>query len=238
MIGVLATILAGAFFLIGAAVAKFSKNSEKITNFSLAVAVGTMLVLILGDLGPEILNNELSWWQNFLIVAAGIGMLKILDLFVPEHSHKRDSEKFNSDEKHLEHIGAISLVAIGIHNFVEGTAIFVTANSDAKAGILMAIAVGLHNIPMGMMIQTTTRNNYLALGLAALSTVFGGIITVISGGELGETATGIMICLALGMALYIEIFELIPHVLKSESRKNALWGVAIGVTLGLVGVLI
>lgn len=232
------TILAAVFFLVGAGVAKFAKNSARMTGVAMAVAAGTMGVLICGDFLPEMLENELEWWQNLLLVGAGVAGLKILDHFVPEHGHEHDKKQEKVSKQaaeHLEHIGFISLLAIVAHNFLEGAAMFAVGEADFGAGMMMAAAVGLHNIPMGMMIEMTMRRGRtFGVLTAAGATILGGIL-MMTGIPIPEE---ILVGLAMGMAIYIEAFELVPHVVKTESRREAVLGILVGVAIGTIGVIL
>ncbi len=50
-------------------------------------------------------------------------------------------------------MGIVSAIAIGIHNFPEGLATFVSALQDASIAIPIVIAIALHNIPEGIAVS-------------------------------------------------------------------------------------
>ena len=53
------------------------------------------------------------------------------------------------DKEHLKNMGAMTALAIALHNFPEGLATFVAALADMKLGLALAVAVAVHNIPEG-----------------------------------------------------------------------------------------
>lgn len=49
-------------------------------------------------------------------------------------------------------VGILTAIGIGIHNFPEGLAVFMTSLSDTSMGIPLAFAIAIHNIPEGIAI--------------------------------------------------------------------------------------
>jgi ZIP family zinc transporter len=50
-------------------------------------------------------------------------------------------------EKQTDAYGTFSALAIGIHNFPEGLATFMSGLSNPTLGVSIAVAVAIHNIP-------------------------------------------------------------------------------------------
>lgn len=234
--GLIITFLLGIFFLIGAVVIKVAKDSEWIEQLSVALAFGAMTALVILELLPEIIEDFARDHMIISIAAIilGIILLKVLDLFIPDH----DSDLEHATKDHhdnMVHIGIISAVAIILHNTVEGMTVYSLTLESIQQGALLSLGVGLHNIPMGMLIYASLEEEkrskrYLVLALAALSTFFGGLLMTVIHPLLNEYVIGILICIALGMILYIIFFELIPDLMR---RKH--WGLSItGVILGVL----
>ena len=61
--------------------------------------------------------------------------------------------------------------------------------------------------------------------------LLGGVITsdIVEGSLLGVT---------LGMLIYISIFELLPKICEMKNKKNAIWGISLGIVLILLTLLI
>lgn len=241
--GLVITFLLGLFFIVGSLFTKFSKNTKAIENISISVALGTMTSLIIFDLFPEMLEhmNGISIIWVVLLVLSGVGILKILDFFVPEHDHEHGLHH-DCSEENLIHIGIVSLIAIVLHNIIEGMAVYSISIDSFKTAMFVALGVGLHNIPMGMIISSTMEHEpkkykMIALLLATFSTFIGGLIMSFISSIISDFAIGVLICITLGMILYIVIFELIPHILHGDNKKLSLIGIVFGVAIVLISSL-
>ena len=241
--GLFITFLLGLFFLLGVLVIFFGKNTKTIENLSISIALGTMVSLIGFDLVPEVLEHtkDIPLFLLFLFMIFGIALLKGLDFFVPDHDEGHGFHHHCSEEN-LVHIGIISLVAISLHNVIEGMAVYSLVSESVKTGLFVALGVGLHNIPMGMVIASTMEHEkmphkLIAYGVASISTFLGGVLMFfihpfISGGVIAA-----LLSITLGMIFYIVLFELIPHVFHSENKKISVLGFVIGVVLLLLSTL-
>ena len=241
--GLLITFLLGLFFILGSLVVTFSKKTKAIENISISIAMGTMASLIVLDLFPELLEHmkgvSIIW--IILLILFGIGILKVLDLFIPEHDHEHGLHH-DCSEENLIHIGIVSLVAIVLHNIIEGMAVYSISIDSFKTGMLVALGVGLHNIPMGMIITSTMEHEpkkyrILALLLATFSTFIGGVLMYFISSIISELFIGVLICITLGMILYIVLFELLPHILHGENKKLSIIGILFGIGIIIISSL-
>ena len=155
-VGLLITFLLGLFILIGALVAFLANKKQKITDFSLGLAFSVIIMLIILDLIPEVIEHlGMSYIWLFLIFAIlGYGLLRLLDHFVPDHHDATHMTKKEANDN-LAHIGLISSIALMIHNIVEGMAVYTTVLTSVSTGLMLAIGIGFHNLPLGMVIATT-----------------------------------------------------------------------------------
>lgn len=254
-VSLLVTLLVGLFILLGSIIGLNYGNNKKITDFSISIAFGVIVSLILFEILPEtfeVLNAEIGTFRGIIVIIIlsliGIVILKILDLFVPHHGHEAHHHHKHSNEKchndHLHHIGIISSVAIIFHNLIEGMSLYLVTSNNLISGILLCIGVGLHNIPMGLVIASTlTSSNYskektLKISLlVSLSTFLGGIIMFVLGG-VNELAQGILLGLTLGMLIYILIFELAHQIYHMKNKKIPCIGISIGVLLLIISTLL
>lgn len=254
-LALLLTLLVGLFILVGSFIGLNYKNNKKITNFSISVAFGVIISLILLEILPEtfeVLNEQVGIIRSILAIIIlsliGIVALKILDLFVPHHEHDaHHKHKHNNDKchnEHLFHIGIISSVAVIAHNLIEGMSLYLVSSTSLLSGILLCIGIGLHNIPMGLVISSTlTSSNFskdkaLKISLlVSLSTFVGGVFMFILGG-VNELVEGILLGLTLGMLIYISIFELYHQIYHMKNKKIAITGIVIGIVLLLVSILL
>ncbi len=220
----LITLLTGLFILLGCLVIRFVKDPVRVEQISVALAFGAMIAIAALDMIPEIIEaySGRSFWIPVLFTALGLGILKLLDLFIPEHGHGGEhTHEAGHDHGGMAHIGAMSALAVVLHNVIEGMTVYNVAMSSTRSGLMLALGVGLHNIPMGMLIYSLLKEErpavrYGALAAVTLSTLLGGVIMSLLRTELSEAVTAALLCIALGMLIYIVFFELLEHLLKSK----------------------
>lgn len=236
--GLIITFALGIFLLSGILVVKLARGSKSIEQLSIAIALGTMGSLVIMELIPEVLETFRGTQLIYAgaAVLAGVAVLKLLDHFIPDHESAKDTEQ---TQENVIHIGIISAVAIILHNIVEGMAVYSITVESVRMGLLVALGVGLHNIPMGMLMYSTLqkdsrRKQILILGLAAISTFAGGILMLTIQPVLNGFVIGILICLALGMLIYIIGFELIPHLFHAKRKWLSLIGVIAGILIIII----
>lgn len=118
----------------------------------------------------------------------------------------------------LHHMGVMTAVAIGIHNFPEGLATFVATLADPVVGATLAVAIGIHNIPEGLCVSIpiyyATGNRWKAFGWAVLSGVsepIGALLGyAILMSVMGDAAYAVLFGLVGGMMVMICLQQLLP----------------------------
>lgn len=237
----LITFLAGASVLIGAAVVRLPDQQKRIAHLSMAVALGALLSLLIFDLLPELseVAEAAGWMMPLLLTAAGIGLLRFLDHFIPEH----DDHEHNHDTGNALHIGLMSSLAVILHNIVEGMTVYTLSCSDLRQGMIFAAGIALHNIPVGLLICSTLKYGSISrqagvFCVVTLSTFAGGILMFLLSGQISDTVTGALISLATGMILYLVFWELLPHVLRTRTYLLNVFGTAAGFLLVYISTLI
>ena len=239
------TLGTGIFMILGMIIVLLTKNNRKFVDFSISIAFSVMIMLIFGELLPEAIEEMSETYifpKNILFVTIfviiGILLLKILDLFIPDHNV---DEKNTSELENLFHIGIVSSVALILHNIIEGMAIYSAVTKNPQIGFLVTIGVGLHNIPMGMVITSTLYQSnqnkkktiFLVL-LISLSTFLGGGIMHLFAKNISEIILGILLSITLGMLFYIVVFELFEEIKHNHDKKTTYTGIIIGILLFLI----
>lgn len=227
MNAILITIISGLSFFIGYLITVLVKNKKKLIIFSVSFSFSIIVGLILFDLLPECFELLTNNWLILISALIGISLLKLLDIFIPDHDHN-DSEKKN----HMEHIGLISALALFLHNIIEGTAIYTTSLTNVKLGLIMAIGVSFHNIPLGIQVSSLIKNKtekIILMSLLVLSSVVGIVFINIFKITLNDAVLGVLISVTLGMLIYIAFFELYCEVKESVKEKETVYGLLFGV---------
>lgn len=228
-LGIILTLLVGLFFLIGIVILRNSKKKQELSIFTISMAFVVMLGLLFIHIMPEIIEYKNIW----LLIPCIIGfiILIILDKLIPHHHHEHSDTHCDKldHEEHLNHIGIITIIALAIHNIIEGISLYSLTLNDTKAGLLMALSIGLHNIPLGFQIGNSInqKNNKLLIALLCLSSMVGAIIMIIFGG-LNESIISVLLSLTFGMLVYIIIFELFNEFRKNINKKETTYGIIVG----------
>ena len=239
------TFLLGFFIIIGVIIAFFLKKQKKVLDFIFAFALSILTMLILTDLlGHTIEHLGIKHIYLFILFTClGLLIFKIIDDFVPEHEDAKMTKK--EEKKNIVHIGVLATIALIIHNFVEGMAIYLTSANDINLGIMMALGVGLHNIPLGIIITTTLNSDkntgkYLLCIISLfISSFLGGLLLyLLNINTVSDIVIGSLLALTIGMLLYIIIFELYPKVKKTTNKKITIIGLVAGVIIALIGTFI
>ena len=239
------TFLLGFFIIIGVIIAFFLKKQKKVLDFIFAFALSILTILILVDLlGHTIEHLGIKHIYLFILFTClGLLIFKIIDDFVPEHEDAKMTK--NEEKKNIVHIGVLATIALIIHNFVEGMAIYLTSANDVNLGIMMALGVGLHNIPLGIIITTTLNSDkntgkylFCIISLFISSFLGGLLLYLLNINTVSDIVIGSLLALTIGMLLYIIIFELYPKVKKTTNKKITIIGLVTGVIIALVGMFI
>ena len=99
-------------------------------------------------------------WVTVIAFFAGMLLIALIDNLVPSggnphnvHKIEDIDSKAKSSNSRLLRTGVFTALAIGIHNFPEGLATFISALQQPKIAIPIAIAIAIHNIPEGIAVS-------------------------------------------------------------------------------------
>lgn len=247
----LLTLFAGLATSIGGAVVLFSKKlTPRILATSLGFSAGVMIFISLVELFTQaktdlgILYGEKTGFLYALIsFFAGIAIIAIIDYLVPSGENPHEvgvlsikEEVKDSDRKGLMRLGIISALAIGLHNFPEGIATFVSAMSGTQVGLSITVAVAIHNIPEGIAVAVPIYYATRSKGKAMWHSVLSGLaepMGAVAGYFLlsflfHDSFMGIILAGVAGIMVYISLDELLPTAEKYGEHHPAILGVIAG----------
>ena len=149
----LLTLLAGLATGIGSAIAFFAhRTNVRFLSFSLGLSAGVMIYVSFVELFAESQTLLTAQWGATAGVSAtvacffgGILLIGVIDRLVPsfENPHEMHSvEEMNRrpHDRKLMRMGLMTALVIGIHNFPEGIATFMSAIDNPTLGIAIAAA--------------------------------------------------------------------------------------------------
>ncbi len=197
-----------------------------------------MAGLIFFDLLPEILESH----NIYLIIPILIGFSTFIfiDHLIPHHHHEHEHCDQKDHEEHLNHVGIVTIIALAIHNLLEGLTLYNVTVNNYLSGLLMMISISLHNIPLGLQIGSTLKDkkyNYILLAFLCLSSFLGALIMIIFG-SLNELLVNILLSLTFGMLIYILFFEFFNEIKASLKKKEVIYGIIIGGVILIITLLV
>lgn len=237
LVPLLITLTAGLATIIGTLFVSKKKNTQ-VFSFSLAFATGIMLMIAIGELVPQAIEG-LGPYLALAFVFSGALISLLLDIVLPHH-HEHDGH----DEKepghfinececaHAETVSKGMVIALLLHNILEGLALGVTVAENVSLGIGMAIGIAIHNIPigttLGVAVVSSGKKKISAIGvssLVGLSQPLGALV-----GMLFFRNADLSICMALvaGILIFISFDELWPAARKNGKRNLIIVALLLG----------
>jgi len=250
------TLFAGLSTSIGALLAFFSKEKNyTILSLGMGFSAGVMIYVSFmeilkkaQDSFTQVLSNATyAELLTLIFFFLGIGLIAIIDRIIPDdvnpHEPKSNQElkELKTDSKvsntnSLKRTGLFTALAIGIHNFPEGFATFISALDSLTLGVTIALAIAIHNIPEGMAVSLpiyhATGERKKAFWYATLSGLAEPIGAVLGYFLLlpimGDATLGITFAVVAGIMIYISFDELLPAARVYGNAHTTIAGLVFG----------
>jgi len=149
-----------------------------------------------------------------------------------DHGLAGDEVDMNAPEarERLGRMGALTAVAIALHNFPEGLATFLATVSDPSLGASLGVAIAIHNVPEGicvaMPIYYATNSKWKAFGWSFLSGITEPIGGIVGFAALQAVFTpmvfGMVFSAVGGMMVFIVLHELLPAAHRYLPGRSSL----------------
>lgn len=261
------TLFAGLSTSVGAALAFFSKSKNyTILSIGMGFSAGVMIYVSFVEIlnkskhsfallySSEIAGESLSVISFF----SGIAISALIDHLIPEDVNPHETKSSNElsqlksqslssvlENSTLKRTGIFTALAIGIHNFPEGFATFVSALENPTIGITIAFAIAIHNIPEGMAVSLpiyhATGDKKSAFWYATLSGLAEPIGALIGFFLLfpfmGEATLGITFGMVAGIMVYISFDELLPAARVYGNAHTTIAGITLGMLVMAISLI-
>ncbi len=255
------TLFAGISTGIGSALAFMTKKTNaKFLSVSLGFSAGVMIYVSMIEIfnkAKDSLVLELGlkkgMWVTVISFFAGMAFIAVIDKLIPkeENPHEIKTVEALNDENvknkaKLLRMGVFTALAIGIHNFPEGLATFISALQEPSLAIPVAVAIAIHNIPEGIAVSvpiyyaTGSRKKafYLSL-LSGLSEPIGALVGyVVLFRFLNDTMFGIIFAAVAGIMVFISLDELLPSAREFGEHHLSIYGLVAGMMVMAVSLLL
>lgn len=257
----LLTVFAGLSTGVGSLIGLLSKKfNTKLLTVSLGVSAGVMIYVSMIEIfvkAKDSLSLSLGakggYFWTVAAFFAGIFVIALIDKLIPSYENPHElnvgakidhaSEK---DRKKLMRMGVFSALAIGIHNFPEGLATFMSGLTNPTLGVSIAVAIAIHNIPEGLAVSapiyfaTKSRKKAFVLSfLSGLSEPIGALIGYfVLRSVFNETTFGVIFAAVAGIMVYISLDELLPTAEEYGEHHLAIGGLIGGMIVMAASLLL
>ena len=254
MLAFLLTLIAGVSTGIGSLLALFAKKTnEKFLSASLGFSAGVMIYVSMIEIfqkAKDSLSIQFGDKMGMLITILGFfgGMLVIglIDRLVPDDKNPHDfgvnapaQNEADKDPAKLMRTGLVTALAIGIHNFPEGLATFVSALQSPRLAIPIVVAIAIHNIPEGIAVSvpiyyaTGDRKKAFIYSFASgLSEPVGALIGyLILMPIMSDAVYGILFAAVAGIMVFISLDELLPSARAYGEHHLSIYGLVAGMAV-------
>ena len=255
------TIFAGLSTGIGSLLGFLSKEfNPKFLTVSLGFSAGVMIYVSMVEIfvkARDSLSIALGDQTGYVITVisffAGIAVIALIDKLVPsyENPHELNIEQkiadSSDDQKNkLMRMGIFSALAIGIHNFPEGLATFMSGLTDPTLGISISVAIAIHNIPEGLAVSApifyatkSRKKAFVYSFLSGFAEPIGALIGYfILRSIFSDTTFGIIFASVAGIMVYISLDELLPTAEEYGEHHLAIGGLIFGMLVMAISLLL
>jgi ZIP family zinc transporter len=250
--GLFLTLAAGLATGVGSFIAFFFKHSDrKFLSFSLGLSGGVMIYISFAELLAESRSSLIGLYGHrtgsFYAIAAffaGIALAMLIDRLVPngENPHEfRDVEEMDTP-KHNDRLlrsGLIFALAVGIHNFPEGMAVFMASLANPETGISIAIAIAIHNIPEGITVSVpiyhatgSRKKAFFWSTLSGIAEPLGALAAwLIFAPFISATLLTLIFAAVAGIMVFISFDELLPLAEEYGEHHLSILGLISGMLI-------
>lgn len=258
------TAIAGLSTGIGSCIAFFAKRTnKKFLSVSLGFSAGVMIYVSMIEIfvkAQDSLTSELGErmgsWLTVIGFFGGMLVIAIIDKLIPseENPHEikeidyeeTDQERSAKDKKSLLRMGMFTALAIGIHNFPEGLATFVSALQDPTLAIPIVVAIAIHNIPEGIAVSVpiyyatgSKRKAFIYSFLSGLAEPIGALVGwLILMPIMNDVVFGIIFAGVAGIMVFISFDELLPAAREYGEHHLSIYGLIAGMIVMAISLLL
>lgn len=238
MISIIVTLIAGLSTVLGAFLACKVKNKNA-SSFSLAFATGIMLMIALGEMLSESFEGIGTIYTLIFMVLGALISLG-LDLIFPHHHDEEEEPGHYINECECSHNHEISkgmVLALVLHNIIEGLATGMTTEGNLRLGISMALGIAIHNVPIGATLAVSVMSAGESIWQAIKKATFVGLAQPLGAlfgvlflqGKQASTVLCSSMAVVSGILVFISFDELWPAARKAGSRNMTIFALLLGI---------
>ncbi|KZL91183.1 zinc transporter ZupT [Clostridium magnum] len=255
------TLFAGLCTGIGSALAFFAKKTNtKFLSISLGFSAGVMIYVSMIEIffkAKTSLTAELGIkagsWLTVGAFFGGMLIIALIDKVIPSGENPHDMYKVEDIKDRDSHsnskllrMGIFTALAVGIHNFPEGLATFISALQEPSIAIPIAVAIAIHNIPEGIAVSVPVyyatgnrKKAFLYSFLSGISEPVGALVGyLILMPFMNNLVFGIIFAAVAGIMVFISLDELLPSAEEYGEHHLSIYGLVTGMAVMAISLLL
>ena len=217
------------------AVRKRSDWAERNSSYFISFAAGVIISVSLVHIIPKSISMSTIAPYCVLVGFMGLHLInRFLRIFM-----------CNDRSRRMLSVGVVSMIAIGLHSFIDGIIYSVTFRASVLTGVFATAGMILHEFPEGivtfMVLEKSgfgrKRSMVLAVITAALTTPLGAIVAYPLVGRIGMSQLGAILGISAGCLTYLGATHLLPSVEK-ESGSMTVFSLITGIIAAILIMLL
>lgn len=220
----------------------FKKISHRRLCILISFAAGALLAVSLLDIVPETVKL-VGWISGGLSLLSGYALFFFVTKFI---FHICPACAATHTEVNFKAVTIAMLVALAIHSFMDGLAIYSGVLTESSIGLLIFLAVAYHKLPEGMALTLVARGSgmgrpkafAICVGLEFVTTLTGGLAGLFMMIPGSSKWIGYVLGHVGGGFIFLVIHALLSEVIKHHPRSTILAALAGGASIAVLGLLI
>lgn len=247
------TAIAGLSTGIGSCIAFFSKiDNKKFLSVTLGFSAGVMIYVSMIEIFSEAkiklaisFGDKIGTGITIIAFFTGVFLILLIDKFIPSESNPHevhDTSEINDsalENNKLLRTGVFTALAIGIHNFPEGIATFISALQDFSIAIPIVVAIAIHNIPEGISVSVpiyyatgSKKKAFVYSFISGLAEPIGALVGyLILMPVMNDTVFGVLFAGVAGIMVFISLDELLPLSREYGEGHLSIYGLVAGMAV-------
>jgi len=244
-------------------------------GFSAGVMIYVSMIEIFGKAKDSLvaeLGEKGGSWVTVAAFFGGIFLIAIIDKVIPSEENPHETKHVVADCKHtkgekcekciarenclkeeeapqntkLMRMGIFTALAVGIHNFPEGLATFVSALQDPSIAIPIVAAIAIHNIPEGIAVSVpiyqatgSRKKAFFYSFISGFAEPVGALIGwLLLMPIMSDVVFGIIFAGVAGIMVFISVDELLPAAREYGEHHISIYGLIAGMMVMALSLLL
>lgn len=204
----------------------------------ISFAAGALLAVALFEIFPETIHM-LGWVKGLISILSGYLLFYFITRFV---FHICPACAATHTEVNFKAVTIAMVVALSVHSFMDGLAIYSGYFSGSEIGVLILLAVAYHKFPEGMALTLVALGSgmrrskafLLSFSLESLTTFAGGMAGLLFAVPESSRWMGYILGHVGGGFVFLVVHALLSEAIKHHPRSTVTAALLGGASIGLI----